>query len=208
MSLCRNKKQLQRAFRIAKKNYFRVLIEEQITWDDYRFLVVWDNVFVSKRLPANIKWDWVSTIIDIIEKENEKRRSAKAKLLVPIKIDKEAEKMAIEQGYTFESIPKKWEIIFLRKNANLSTWWDAIEYSKHTHESNKQLALKIAKIMDMKIIAVDFLFKDVSIPYSKDNWIVIEINDTPGIRLHHPRESEVVREIFEILFPNSTKWKY
>jgi glutathione synthase/RimK-type ligase-like ATP-grasp enzyme len=33
--------------------------------------------------------------------------------------------------------------------------------------------------MNMKIIAIDFLFKDPTKPYSKENGIVIEINDTP-----------------------------
>jgi len=33
--------------------------------------------------------------------------------------------------------------------------------------------------MGMKIIAIDFMFKDPTQAYSKDNGIVIEINDTP-----------------------------
>jgi len=204
----KNKKEFQNAFQIAKKEYFRVLIEEQVEWDDYRFLVIGKKIFVTKRLPANITWNWTSTILELIDKENTKRESAKDKLLVPIKIDQEVERMLKNQTITLQTIPKKWETIFLRKNANLSTWGNAIEYTDKTHEENKKLAFQIAKIMDMKIIAIDFLFKDIHQKYSKDNGIVIEINDTPWIRLHHPREKEVVKEILELLFPNSTTWKY
>jgi hypothetical protein len=45
------------------------------------------------------------------------------------------------------------------------------------------------------------MFKDPTQPYSKDNGMVIEINDTPWLRLHHPKEKEIVYSIFKLLFP-------
>ncbi|HMS91328.1 MAG TPA: ATP-grasp domain-containing protein [Candidatus Absconditabacterales bacterium] len=203
----KNKTELQQAFLGAKKHYFRVLIEEYIEGDDYRFLVIGNNVFVAKRLAAHIIGDGQMTIKALITQENT-RRGKTQKLLVPIQIDKETLRIMKHQKYTLHSIPKLGEIVYLRKNANLSTGGTVIDYTDSIHQKNKQLALQIAKIMNMKIIAIDFLFKDPGQKYSDKNGVIIEINDTPGIRVHHPREEEVVKSIFEVLFPNSTSGKY
>lgn len=202
----RTKKDLESAYKIAKKVYFRVLVEEYIEGDDYRFLVIDKNVRICKRMPPKIMGNGKNTIKKLIDNENKLR--TETKILVDIKIDNELKQQIKKQGYTLDSIPAKGVEVALRKNANLSTWGTTIDYTDQTHIQNKKLALKIAKIMDMKIIAVDFLFKDPTNPYSKKNGIVIEINDTPWIRLHHPREKEIVYNICKLLFPTLRKWKY
>ncbi len=196
----KNKKQLDQAFRIAKKVYYRVLIEEYVPWDDYRILVVDKHIFATKRIAAHVIGNGKMTIEQLITKENI-QRGKKDNVLVSIKINKESLRILKSQNLKLTDIPKPGEMVFLRKNANLSTWGSTIDYTDHIHKKNKTLALKIAKIMDMKIIAIDFLFQDPSQPYSKDNGIVIEINDTPWIRLHHPREQSIIHSVFKLLFP-------
>lgn len=198
----KNKKELNDAFLEAKKQYFRVLVEEYITGEDYRFLVVNTNVRICKRMPPIILWDGKKNIQDLIQQENNIRKTIKT--LADIKIDYELKKQIEQQGYTLHSILPEGKKLVLRKNANLSTWGTTIDYTDQTHIQNKKLALKIAKIMGMKIIAIDFMFKDPTQAYSKDNGIVIEINDTPWIRLHTPREQEIVYNIFKLLFPTLT----
>lgn len=197
----KNKKELNNAFQIAKKVYYRVLVEEYISWDDYRILVVNKHIFATKRIAAHVIWDWKTTIAQLIEKENSKRWKNN-NVLVPIRINQESIYILKKQHLKITDIPKKGVMVFLRENANLSTWGSTIDYTDNIHIQNKKLALKIAKIMNMKIIAIDFLFKDPTKPYSKENGIVIEINDTPWIRLHHPREQTIIYHIFKLLFPN------
>jgi cyanophycin synthetase len=197
----KNKEELKLAINHAKNYCPQVLIEEQILGHDYRFLVIWEKVFVAKRIPAWVIGDGISTIKELIKTENNIREKQEYNLLSSIKIDLELENTLKNWGYTLDSIPKNHENILLRKNANLSSWGTVIDYTNNIHPENTKLALKIAKKMGMKIIAIDFLFQDVSKKFSKQNWIVIEINSTPWIRLHHPREEEVVENIFKLLFP-------
>ena len=201
----KNKKELDAAFLEAKKEYFRVLVEEYITGEDYRFLVIDTNVRVCKRIPPILLGDGKKNIQELIHQENSLRESINN--LADIKIDNELKHQIQEQWYTLRSILPKGKQLILRKNANLSTWGTTIDYTDKVHIQNKKLALKIANIMGMKMIAIDFLFKDPTQAYSKDNGMVIEINDTPWIRLHHPREQEIVYGIFKLLFPTLTPWK-
>jgi len=194
-----NKKELKDAFLEAKKQYFRVLIEEYVSGEDYRFLVIDKDVRVCKRIPPKIFGDGKKTIKNLIDTENNLRKNINN--LADIKIDNELVTQISCKWYTLESILPKWQELLLRKNANLSTWGTTIDYTDKVHKKNKKLALKIAKIMGMKMIAIDFMFKDVTQAYSKDNGIIIEINDTPWMRLHYPREKEIVHSIFKLLFP-------
>jgi len=207
----KNYKELKEAFQFAKEfNYKDILIQEFIEGDDYRILIVGYKVIaIAKRLPCRIFGDGVLKIKELIEKENKNplRGEEHDKALTLINIDKTVLDYLKEQNLSLDKVLDKNQEIFLRKNANLSTGGEAIDVTDKVPDENKKIFEEIAKSMDGNIVGIDIRTKDISkIFKDKKDYAVIELNASPGIRMHHfPSEGNkinVALEILKNLFPN------
>ena len=95
-----------------------ILVEEYIKGNDYRILVVWDQVTaVSLRIPANVTGDGIHTISQLVEFKNQDQRRGEGheRPLTKIKIDEISLTILRKQGYTPSSIPEKGSEFILRK---------------------------------------------------------------------------------------------
>ncbi|NCS70955.1 MAG: hypothetical protein GW780_02195, partial [Candidatus Aenigmarchaeota archaeon] len=104
-------------FNIAQKISSYVLVERQITGEDYRLLVINNKlVAASKRTPAHVVGDGKSTIKKLIDKVNEdpRRGYGHEKMLTLITIDKITKGIISSGGYTLKSVLKKGEKFILK----------------------------------------------------------------------------------------------
>lgn len=53
------------------------------------------------------------------------------------------------------------------------------------HPSVKKTCEDAAKTIEMEIAAIDFMCTDISRDISETRGAIIEINHTPGLRMHH-----------------------
>lgn len=122
----------------------------------------------------------------------------------PIKIDEELKNCLIEQWYTLSSILENNKTINVRKNANLSSWGRAIDVTDKIHTENIKQCVQLAQALWLQICWVYIFSTDISEPMHKNNWAIIEVNGTPGIRMHHfPsewKERNVAWEILNFIF--------
>ena len=179
---------LEKAINIALKHDNEILIQEFFKWDDYRILLVNHKIVAAmQRVPAYIVWNWKEDIKILIKKENqnEKRWEWHAKSLSTIIIDAELKRQLEIKWLNINSIPKRNQKIFLRKNANLSTWWVSIDVTDKIHPEIKKMCEKASKILWLKVCWIDYLSEDISKPLSKQKWWIIEVNHTPWLRWHH-----------------------
>lgn len=168
----------------------RVIIQEQITWEDHRIILVgWKVKAVTKRIPPYIIWDGKSSIYELIVQENNnplrgdwKDHDAPMSL---IKIDDDSSRYIQNLWYSLKSILEQDKKIYVRENANLSTGGYAIDMTDVIDDSIKFEAEKIAQICGLWFCGVDFFCEDISQPIGLSKWAIIEINATPGIRMHH-----------------------
>jgi cyanophycin synthetase len=113
------------------------------------------------------------------------------------------------QWLTLESIPLVGQQIFVRKNANLSTGWIAIDMTDDLHPEIKKMCEKATKILWLQVCWIDFLSTDISKPLAEQIWGIIEINATPGLRGHHfpfqgqPRN--VAKAILDLAFQKGAR---
>ena len=168
----------------------RVVIQEQIKWDDHRILVIdWRVEAITKRVPPFIIWTWNKTIQELLDIENSNPLRWKwwdhDAPMSKIRIDTELKETIKQQWYTLESILKKWKKLTVRNNANLSSWWIAIDVTTLAHSEIKKEAEKMAKVLQLNLCAVDFLCTDISLPLIEWWWAIIESWATPWIRMHH-----------------------
>lgn len=182
-----NKKELLDAYKVLLKEYENILVEEHIEGSDYRVTLIDYKVSaVSKRLPPTIVGDGVSTIKQLIKKLNSDplRGEGHERPLTKIIIDEKLTSNLKEKGLSLNDVPIKDEEIVLRNNANLSTGGSAIDCTHLICEENIKICQRAAKAVNMDICGIDICCVDISKPITNRNGAILEINASPGIRMH------------------------
>lgn len=161
-----------------------IIIEKFAKGSEYRFLVINNScVGVLERIPANVTGNGqltISELIDIKNKDN-LRGEKYNKPLEKIKIDLTMVDFLAQSNKTTDYIPKKNELVYLRKNSNISTGGDSIDYTDICHAFYKEIAIKATKAMDAFICGVDIIIDDITQP---SEYSVLEVNFNPAIHIH------------------------
>lgn len=152
-----------------------VLIEQYVQGDEYRFLIVNGKcISVVTRRSAQVIGDGRHTIEQLIEKKN--KEEWHVLLDTKIKIDSPLRTHLTKTGRTLEDIPKKGEIVKLRKNSNCSTGGESISLTDKVPDRFKRIAEKAAKAFESYVCGVDILINDLT----KDDYCILETNADPG----------------------------
>lgn len=195
-------------FEFAKKISSKVLVEEFIKGEDYRFLVVnYKVVAIAKRTPATIIGTGNQTIqqlIDIIN-EDPQRGKGHENILTKIHIDDETLSILMEKKLSLDTILPANELVYLKGTANLSAGGTATDVTEQVHAANIKIAEQVAKIIDLDICGIDVVAQDISSPIDKTNGAIIEVNAGPGLRMHlqptQGKARDVAKPIIEMLYP-------
>jgi len=172
---------IKNAFKFAKK----VIVEEFVPGREFRFLVI-DYVVraIAFREPANVTGDGTSTIQQLIDKKNEGRGNDYRHPLLKIVVDEEVKRHLNALALTKDSVLKKGEKIYLRKNSNLSTGGDSIDVTDEMPDFYKKVAVKAAQAAGLKIAGIDIIVKDPEAAPSPENYIVVELNAPAMLSMH------------------------
>ena len=205
-------RQVVKAYKIAREYSSTALVEEMIEGRDYRVLVVAGEVVAaSERRACHFVGDGASTISRLIEIENSNplRGEGHEKPLTRIRIDPALELCLKKAGLTLDSIPQEGQIVYLRECANLSTGGTATDVTDLVHPDIKWMCERAARAVGLDICGVNLIAKDISLPASEARACVIELNASPGLRMHlWPSEGqrrEVGAKIVEMLYPKGAR---
>ena len=203
-----NWEQALNAFHLAKKVSTSVIVEQYITGEDYRILVINHKlVAAAKRLSAQVKGDGKSTVQQLIDQTNAdpKRGYGHEKVLTYISIDDITKKLLELKNYNLDTIIAKDEILVLKDTANLSTGGTSIDVTDMMHPSLVFMSERISRIVGLDICGIDFMTKDISRPVSEVGGAVLEVNAGPGFRMHlAPAEGlprNVAGPVIDMLYP-------
>lgn len=186
---------------------------------EYRVVASQDKVLgITNRVPANVIGDGIHTIKELVDiKNSDPRRGDDSykdfkKCLVKIEIDDVVAETLKKVDLDINYKPADGEQIFLRENSNLSTGGDSIDFTDKVHPSVNEIAIKaIRAIPGLAYGGMDFLSKDITNEQTSKNYIIVEINASPGIFMHHfPYEGQsrdVAGDILDIAFPETKKDK-
>lgn len=180
----------QRAVEIAFEHDSTVLIEEFIEGKEFRIFVIGSEVVgILHRVPANVTGDGNLTIRELVNVKNQDPLRGKGYRTPLEKIQLgEAEAMFLNsQQKNFDYVPLPEEVVFLRENSNISTGGDSIDFTDDIPDSYKEIAVKAASALNVKITGLDMIIKDYTQEASPDNYAIIELNFNPAIHIHcHP----------------------
>jgi cyanophycin synthetase len=204
--------EVARAFACARRIANAVLVEEYLPGRDYRILVVGDRVVAaSERRPPVIVGDGARSVRALIEELNSdpRRGEGHGKPLTRIEIDDPLEDLLAIQRVGLDDIPATGTVIRLRTTANLSTGGTAIDVTSVLHPATAALCVRAARIAGLDICGVDLVTPDITRPIPPGQPAIIELNASPGIRMHQYPAAGEARDagdaIVAHLFPMGSK---
>lgn len=165
------------------------LFEEMLSGIEYRIVCV-DYQFqaAAYRKAAYVVGDGEHTIAELVTLKNQdpNRQMGHKGKLSTILIDEVVITNLAEQHLAPTTIPAVNQEVQLRKTANLSTGGEAHTVTHLVCPENKALFEKIARIFDLSVIGIDIMCQSLETPISDQPKAgVIEINKSPGLRMHH-----------------------
>lgn len=179
-----------------------IIIEQYQHGEEYRFLIIDDECLsIINRKPANVVGDGKSTIEQLIaiKNENPLRGENYAKPLEKIKVDDDVLNNLQLQSKSLNSVLEVDEYVYLRTMSNVSQGGESHEVSHLIADNYKQIAIKAAASIGVKICGVDMI-----IDQATGNYNIIELNFNPAIHMHmYPEFGQgynVANKILQLLF--------
>lgn len=201
--------QVTMAYTAAHDEGSSVVVEKHVPGDDYRLTVVGQRMIAaSRRQPALVVGDGIHTVAELIEivNQNPLRSNGHATALSTIKVDEIAAGVLSEQGIALESVPSAGRTVFIRRNANLSTGGTATDVTDDVHSEVAARAIEAARVVGLDVAGVDVLAADIGRPLEEQSGVIVEVNASPGLRMHiepsHGKPRPVGEAIVDLLFPN------
>lgn len=190
---------------VSIEQYPIIIVQEQISGDEFRVLVVKDEVVVAiNRIPPFVIGDGKTTLLGLVEAENMEnplRGNDYERPLSYIRIDSELDHCVKQYGYSRTSVPSKGQKVILRSNSNLGTGATVRDVTALIHPEIRAACIRACQDIGLAIAGVDIITDDISKPLGETGGIILEINDTPGIGGHRELTSvNSGKRILEKLF--------
>lgn len=160
-----------------------ILLQKQVSGQEYRFLVLGNEVIaVAHRCPPFVKGDGIKTIRELIEEKNADPRRSGGHLAALVKID--LEEVAYFLGRSrLDTIPTLDEKVELLKTSNISRGGESTDFTDITSSHLKELAVLAAKACFLDFAGVDIMTDSIT-DGDRSNSVILEVNASPGIRVH------------------------
>ncbi|MCP4298298.1 MAG: bifunctional glutamate--cysteine ligase GshA/glutathione synthetase GshB [Proteobacteria bacterium] len=182
-----------------------ILIEEFAPGKEYRFLVVNQKVTaILHRVAANVTGDGINTIEKLVEEKNRNPNRGKGykRPLEKLQLGNEERDLLKLHNRSIHSIPAAGEKVYLRKNSNISTGGDGIDFTDEIPELYKEIAIDATNAVGANISGVDMIIDDFQ-KESKLNYSIVELNFNPALHIHnHPHEGKnrhVEKEVLNLI---------
>jgi cyanophycin synthetase len=200
------------AWPLAVAEHPVVVIERFAEGNDHRVVVVDGRVVACvERIPAHVVGDGRRTIRELaheINKDPNRSKTNPSSSLAPLPLDDTTASFIAREGRTFDGVPEAGVVVRLRGTANISTGGTAIDRTDEMHPVNRALCELAVGAVGLDVAGLDVLTPDISVPFSENGAVVIEVNASPGIRMHtHPDRGtprDVPGAILDMLYPPGT----
>jgi len=182
-----SEEEVEEAYEISKDCSDKLLLEEHIPGDDFRFLVIDHEMkAAAKRIPPHVIGDGGSTIEELVEEVNQdpRRSEGHQSVLTNIRLGREEKRFLRTRGFIPESVPDQGQKVYLRVGGNLSTGGISEDYTERVHPKLKKLIENASRVIGMDLAGIDIISEDVTADPDEVRWGIIEVNASPGLRMH------------------------
>ncbi|HLP03455.1 MAG TPA: hypothetical protein VK163_15620, partial [Opitutaceae bacterium] len=157
------------------------------------------------RVPANVVGDGRRTIRELVAAKNEHpfRGEGYVKPLEKIVLGETELAFLAAAGLDPEMVPEARRTVFLRKNSNISTGGDSIDWTEAMPAVYHRLAERAAAALGAQIAGVDMIVSDPGDARAEAAYSIIELNFNPALHIHDfPETGEnrrVERHVLDLL---------
>lgn len=205
-----NEKTAKDALHILFDRYSQALVEPYFPGNDLRVLVLGHRVIgLSLRKPPEVVGDGKSTIAQLIDQENARRVHLAEKqgirLLNRI-VDLPRIRWYLKNtGLSLGSVLPRGKVQQLHRIPNYSAGGTVVTLEKdQVHPSFLELSERLSRLVNLEVVGIDFMVKNLKKPATAKNCAVLELNSDPGIRLHDlpnkGRPQQVTEKILHYFF--------
>lgn len=180
-------RQFKKAFYEAALHDSFVLIEEFVTGENIRLLILDDQLLSAvKRIPAFVTGDGRNTIKQLVKQTNQLRASSTSyPKLWPILMNNDLHLTLKRQHLYLNTILPEGEKKFVKTLCNGHQGGVVEEVTKITHPDFIEMSVRALKLCKVKFGGIDFITPDISQPYIKAGGYINEINTTPSFYGHY-----------------------
>ncbi|MBN8480030.1 MAG: cyanophycin synthetase [Xanthomonadales bacterium] len=203
--------EIRAGFAAAREHSRSVIVENYVSGDDHRLLVVnGELVAATRRTPGHVVGDGTRSIAELVDIVNQdpRRGIGHEKVLTRLELDAQATMMMDRVGHTAASVPKDGEVVYLRSTANLSTGGTATDVTDIIHPDNRDMAVRAIRAIGLDVGGVDFLSTNIAESYKAIGGGICEVNAAPGFRMHvSPSEGtprDAAGPVIDMLFPSGS----
>ncbi len=199
--------EIEAAFRHARSSAADVLVEQYVSGDLYRLLVI-DGRFAGalRCLPPKIVGDGKKTVRELIDGLNADPLRDGI-IMTKVSYDDEMEKLLTQSGLTLESVVAEGVTCPLRLVANVGFGASSEDCTEEVHASNRELAERAAKGFDLDVAGIDLITPDITRSYRDVGGRIIELNTRPGLLMHmwpaYGRSRNFGTRVLDKVFPSS-----
>ena len=179
----------------ARAQYPEVLIEQRITGDDLRLVVINGRVVAAAlRLPPEVIGTGEHTVRDLIVAES-RRRSAATGGESRIPLDEVTEATVVEYGWQLDDVLPQGIKLRVRHTANLHQGGTIHDVTTDVNQELCGVAVTAAEAIGIPVTGIDLLVPDVT----GEEYAFIEANERPGLANHEPQPTAAA--FIDFLFP-------
>ncbi|WP_432504034.1 N-acetylglutaminylglutamine synthetase [Kineococcus arenarius] len=195
----RDAETLRRAVAEASANCPDVLVEEFVTGQDLRIVVIDHEVVAAAvRRPAAVIGTGSDDVRTLVVKQSRRREAATGgESRIPL--DATTEAVVREAGFGMDDVLPRGERLEVRRTANLHTGGTIEDVTDDLHPDLVDAAVAASRALGIPVTGLDLLVPDVSGP----EHVVIEANERPGLANHQPRPT--AQRFLDLLFPETRR---
>lgn len=175
-----------------------VLVEDFVGGREFRFLVIGGRTrAVLHRVPANVVGDGRRTIRDLVAEKNRHpfRGEGYVKPLERIMLGETEVAFLAAAGMGPDVVPAAGRTVFLRKNSNISTGGDSIDWTDTMPAVYHRIAERATAALGAQISGVDMIVPDPGDERDEADYAIIELNFNPALHIHDYPETGKNRQV-------------
>jgi GNAT-family acetyltransferase (TIGR03103 family) len=189
--------ELEAALTRAREQHPEVLIEQRMTGDDLRLVVIDGKVVAAAlRKPAEVIGTGHHTLRELIEAQS-RRRAAATGGESRIPLDEVTEATVTEAGWSFDDVLPEGRSVRVRRTANLHQGGTIHDVTAEVNAHLCEVAVAAAEAIGIPVTGIDLLVPDVT----GADYVFIEANERPGLANHEPQPT--AKAFVDFLFPGS-----
>ncbi len=188
---------LDRALARAREVHPDVLLEQCVTGDDVRVVVIDDEVVAaSVRRPPVVVGDGRATVAELVDALS-RRRAEETDGAAHVPLDAVTLDVLAAAGVGPDDVLAEGTELAVRRTANVHTGGTITDVTAHLDPAHGELALAVAAAVAIPVVGVDLFVTAVDRPGA----VVIEANEQPGLANHEPQPT--VERFVDLLFPGT-----